>query len=78
MEEEMLKLDGCDDALIGSASVWQQNHRVETYIYDGQKLVEVFMNQGMTEPEALEWIEFNIEGAYMGLATPIIMWPHYE
>jgi hypothetical protein len=78
MEDELLKIDGCDAALIGSASVWQGNHRVETYIYDGQKLIEVFMDQGMKEHEALEWIEYNIEGAYVGPATPIIMWPHYE
>ena len=75
---ELLKIDDCDDALIGSASVWQSNKRVETYIYDGNKLVEVFMKQGMSEQDAYEWIDFNIEGAYVGPSTPIIMWRHHE
>jgi hypothetical protein len=29
---------------------------------------------GMDIHEALEYIEFNIEGAYVGPHTPIIMW----
>ena len=32
----------------------------------------------MTDEEAIEWIAFNIEGAYVGLATPIIMWEYDE
>ena len=76
--EELIKLVGCDDALIGSASVWQQNTRVETYIYDGNKLVKVFKKQGMSEQDAYDWIDYNIEGAYLGPATPIIMWRHHE
>jgi hypothetical protein len=28
----------------------------------------------MTSEEAREYIEFNIEGAYVGEATPIICW----
>jgi hypothetical protein len=30
---------------------------------------------GMTAEEAREYIEFNIEGAYMGPDTPILVWP---
>ena len=29
----------------------------------------------MSLEEALEYISFNIEGAYVGEATPIIVWP---
>lgn len=76
--EELLRISGCDEALIGSASVWQKNHRVETYIYDGNKLIDVFVKQGMSEQDAMDWVSFNIEDAYVGEATPIIMWPHHE
>jgi hypothetical protein len=29
----------------------------------------------MTQEEAFEFVEFNIEGAYVGEETPIIVWP---
>jgi len=80
MEDELLKITGekYDKAIAGIASVWQGNHRVDTLIYSGHKLVEIFMDEGMTDEEALEWISFNIEGAYMGASTPIIMWDYDE
>ena len=80
MEEELLKITGekYDKAIAGIASVWQGNNRVDTLIYDGEKLIDVFMSDGMTREEAIEWISFNIEGAYVGPATPIIMWEYDE
>jgi hypothetical protein len=80
MEEQLLKITGekYDKAIAGIATVWQKNQRVETLIYSGQKLMEIFMDEGMTDEEAIEWIAFNIEGAYMGLSTPIIMWEYDE
>jgi hypothetical protein len=30
-------------------------------VYDGNKMVDHFVGQGMTEEEALEWISFNVE-----------------
>ena len=80
MEEELLKITGekYDKAIAGIATVWQKNQRVKTLIYSGQKLMEIFMDEGMTDEEAIEWISFNIEGAYMGPSTPIIMWEYDE
>jgi hypothetical protein len=80
MEDKLLKITGekYDKAIVGIASVWQGNQRVETLIYSGQKLMEIFMDEGMTDEEAIEWISFNIEGAYVGLSTPIIMWEYDE
>lgn len=77
----MLKLDGFDDALIGIATVWQKAESgganlVDTLIYDGERIVTVLCEQsGTSYEEALEYISFNIEGAYVGEATPIIVWP---
>lgn len=80
MEEQLLKITGekYDKAIAGIASVWQKNQQVATLIYDGHKLIEIFMEDGMTEEEAIEWIIHNIEGAYVGITTPIIMWEHHE
>ena len=70
----MLKIDGHDNAVIGSATPWIGNSRVEVLVYDGNKIVENLVSKGMTEEEALEYVEFNIEGAYVGETTPIIVW----
>ena len=80
MDEILLKMtnEEYDDAIAGIASVWQQNQQVETLIYSGEKLVEILVNQGITEDEAIEHISINMEGAYVGLSTPIIMWNYHE
>jgi len=80
MDEILLKMtnEEYDDAIAGIASVWQQNRKVETLIYSGEKLVEILVNQGITEDEAIEHISINMEGAYVGLSTPIIMWNYHE
>ena len=70
----MLKIDGHDDAVIGSAIPWINHTRVEVLVYDGNKIVEKLVLEGMTQEEAFEFVEFNIEGAYMGEETPIIVW----
>ena len=38
-------------------------------------IVEKLVSEGMTQEEAFEFVEFNIEGAYVGEETPIIVWP---
>lgn len=76
----MLKIDGFDSALIGVATVWQKSskgaERLDTLIYNGDILVNILMaDSGMGYEEALEYISYNIEGAYAGKTTPIIVWP---
>lgn len=40
-------------------------------VYDEVKIIDVLVDQGMTEDEAWEYFYFNIEGAYMGKNTPV-------
>lgn len=70
----MMIIDGHDEAKIGSACIWRDGHRVDVAVYDGDILVKTLMADGMSDEQALEYIEFNIEGAYMGIKTPVIMW----
>lgn len=75
----MKKIDGFDGALIGIATVWQKATqgagRVDTLVYSGDAIVAVLIHQhGMDATEAMEYISFNIEGAYVGEDTPIIVW----
>jgi len=71
----MLKIDGHDDALIGPACIWRNNTQVNVLVYDGEVMRERLMNDGMSSEEAREYIEFNVEGAYVGVHTPVIVWP---
>ena len=72
----MLKIDGHDDAVIGPALVWGNGTRIYVLVYDADLIRATLMTRdGMTAEEAREYIEFNIEGAYMGPDTPILVWP---
>jgi hypothetical protein len=75
----MLKFDGFHKAFMGVAEVWVPTGAgmslVEKAVYDGYRMVRVLMRKGMTEEDAREYISFNVEGAYLGIETPIIYWP---
>lgn len=75
MNEELLKLDGFDVAIIGVCMTWHGNMLVERIIYDGNKIGEILEKQGIKKEDVQEYIDYNIIGAYVGDATPIVMWP---
>lgn len=64
-EEELLKADGFDDAVIG---IDPESMRL---VYDRNKMFDILVNQGMTMEEAVEYLEFNTFCAYVGEKTPI-------
>ena len=65
----MMKADGFDDAIIG---VGRQVDKPDRLIYDYDKCLLILMtDQSFTEEEAIEWMEFNVKGAYVGEGTPI-------
>jgi hypothetical protein len=75
-DERVVMMDGWDEAAIGCAYVWSTDGtRPLRAVYSGEKIVELLMSRdGLTEEEALEHIDFNMEGAYVGPQTPIIVW----
>jgi hypothetical protein len=63
-EEELLKADGFDDAIIGiDEKTWR-------LIYSVSKCIEI-LSKNMSEEDAIEYFYFNMEGAYVGEKTPI-------
>ena len=70
----MLKIDGHDDAILGPACIWRGSSRVDVLVYDAELIRENLMRDGMTSEDAREFIEFNIEGAYVGEDTPVLVW----
>jgi len=72
----LIKLDGYDEAILGFANVWQNGERVITLVYSAESICTILMDRdGMTEEEAREFIDFNIEGLYAGTDTPVLVWP---
>jgi hypothetical protein len=72
----MLKIDGHDDAILGPALIWGNGERISVLVYDAEAIRTTLMERdNMEADEAREYIEFNIEGAYMGPDTPILVWP---
>ena len=69
-ESKPLWITGADDAVIGTIERCGQTPLV---VYDYEKLCAHFERDGMTEDDAVEWISFNVEGAWMGQGTPAIL-----
>jgi len=75
----MKKWDGFDSAIIGTASVWNGNERVDVLVYDVEKMVETLIDRdGMSGEDAIEYIDFNIENAYIGKDTPVVVWSYID
>lgn len=63
-EDEILKADGFDEAIIG---IDEHSMRL---IYSISKCIEI-LSRDMSEEDAVEYFDFNVAGAYMGEKTPI-------
>ena len=64
-DEEFLKADGFDDAIIG-----YEPHTM-CLVYDIQKMVSILVQGGMSEEDAIEHLEYNTLSAYVGEKTPL-------
>ena len=63
-EEEILKADGFDEAIIG---IDTNEMRL---IYSVSKCIEILCKD-MDMEDAIEYFDFNVSGSYMGEKTPI-------
>ena len=71
--EEILVADGFERAFLGLGERCSQPLLA---IYDYNKAVKILMERdGMSEQEAIEFIDFNVVGAWVGPKTPIFLSP---
>ena len=67
-DDDLLFADGFDSAIIGVASGFDSGRVVYCYA----SMVEACMKEaGMTYEDAVEYLEYNTIGAYVGKQTPI-------
>ena len=66
-DDEVLLANGYADAFIGITDL-----EPKKAVYDKNKMVEIVMTEDKcSHEEAIEWLEFNTWGAYVGETTPI-------
>ena len=76
LEQTMKRWSDLDRAILGTTLTYQNGERVPVFVYSGEEIVSVLMDRdSMTRDEALEFVDFNIEGAYTGNDTPLLVWP---
>lgn len=64
--------DGMDEAAIGIAGRCGKPILV---VYDYEKCIQAVMKQGLTYEQAMEYVDFNIVGAWVGEHTPLMFFP---
>lgn len=81
---EAILYDNCDSALVGTARLYREEKWVEVAIYSYEALVGQFKDEFLkdeeeklseddAEVEAMEWVDYNIAGGYLGIYTPLII-----
>ena len=66
--DETIFVDGFDDAIIGLDT----SGEVFRVIYDRDKMIDILRDcDRMYLDEAIEYLEYNVWGAYVGEGTPI-------
>ena len=64
-DDQFLKADGFDDAIIGFDEASMR------LIYSVTKCIHILMDGGMNEEDAIEYFNFNVKCAWVGEETPI-------
>ena len=67
---EALTADGMDKAFIGYV---ERAGQLPVACYKREKVIEILISQGMASEDAVEYFEFNINGAYVGEFTPFYL-----
>jgi len=68
--DETMFADGFDEAIMGV--VWESFPEGRRVVYDRSMMIEI-LSRTMDYEEAVEFFDFNIEGAYVGKGTPLYL-----
>jgi hypothetical protein len=66
IDPDLLYADGFDDCILGMTF----REEVPVVLYSSSRIIQR-LSKDMPEEEAVEYFEFNINGAYVGERTPI-------
>jgi hypothetical protein len=82
--EDAIIYNGCDSALVGIAKIVREDKFVDVAIYSYERLVNHFKEEYLKDTEnpiseddaeidAIEWVDYNVAGGYLGITTPLII-----
>ena len=63
----MIFVDGYDSAILGLDTEYKR------VIYSKEKMIDILVEEGMTDVDAVEWLEYNVWDTYVGEETPIFL-----
>ena len=70
----LVLLSGLDDAIIGLGQRLSDGGHKAFLVYDVNKILDTLVErEGMSSEDAVEFFQFNIQGAYLGESTPAFM-----
>ena len=70
MSDEALLVDGFEDALIGMGCQFNQ----DVAVYDYDRCIHILMTRdGMDHYDAVEYMGYNVIGAWVGAGTPVFV-----
>lgn len=74
-EEQVVVLDGLDGCVLGYVEVNEETKLVYSYDLLVKHFTQEFSaDSDDPEGDAIEWVNFNIVGAYYGMGTPVILY----
>lgn len=68
--EGAIKLTDLDQAIVGITEEFGKDTRI---LYSVKKILNIMMENGMSEEESLEYYNYNILGGYFGERNPIFL-----
>ena len=72
-DPQYLIADGFNEAIIGIGS---RINMEDIVCYDYDKCVDILIkDQHMEYEEAIEWMDYNVVGAWLGEGTPMFVYP---
>lgn len=75
IDEDMLFCDGLDAALIGYRIGFGIDKNIA--VYDYEKCVQCLVDEEMEYEDAVEFLEYNTLGSYVGEYTPCFLYENY-
>ena len=67
LDQETIVFPDLEQALVGVVSRFGQD---DIACYDYHQVIEIYMQQGMSYEEAVEYFDFNTIGSWLGETTP--------
>lgn len=74
-DDDVVIFHGYDAAVIGLANQFNSG---PILVYDQDKVIEILMEEGLSEEDALDHFYFNVAGSYVGERTPIFVTHRFD